>query len=323
MLEEPVAIPSAGVELHGVLRLPGGPGPHPVVVLIHGSLEQDRDGNMLADRDGRRPPPHPFLREHAVRLTRAGFGALSWDKRGFGLSGQEAGDYWDQAADAAAALDLLGGRGDVDAHRRFVFGQSAGVFVASILAGRDSRPRAYVLSGGLGSSFRNMMQVRYGRVRDYITRSEDNRSWVAAHHPTGLALATNLERFFAEVDAGAGRVRVEHGGHVHERVIDRRTWDEEVHARMVRNVTAPALVIHGTADYNVPPSDADRLVAALRDAGNRDVEQVWIDGVDHSFQEVPADEDLALREQLSLECFRRPYREEYFDGVIAFLQRCS
>lgn len=317
----PIALQSLGTELQGVLHLPDTRGPHPAVVLIHGSLEQDRDGNMLRDREGRAPPPHPFFRELAVRLAVAGFAVLSWDKRGYGASGSDPGSYWDQAADAAAALDLLGQHDDIDANRRFVFGQSAGVFVASILAGRDARPRAYVLSGGLGSSFKNMMRINYGRVRHHAAASEEHRAWVEANAPQTLLVATNLERLFAAVDDGATSVRLEHGDRVHDYPIDPRPWDETVHATMVRNVTAPVLVIHGGADLNVPVADADRLVAALRDAGNSDITQVTVDGVDHSFQEVAPSEEERLRERLTFRSFLRPYREDYFEHIITFLRR--
>lgn len=320
MREVPVSFGSLGTELQGVLRLPDGPGPHPAVVLIHGSLEQDRDGNMLRDRQGRVPPPHPFLRELGTRMTAAGFATVSWDKRGFGASGSDPGSYWDQAADAAAALDLIAGRDDIDVDRLFVFGQSAGVFVASILAGRDSRPRAYVLSGGLGSSFKSMMRSNYGRLARYAAVSDDHRAWVEAHDPHGMLVAANLGRLFAAVDGGAATVRLEYGNRVDDYHIDRRPWDDTVHATMVRNVTAPVLVIHGGADLNVPVTDADLLVAALRDAGNAAVTQVTVDGVDHSFQEVAVDEDERFRERVTFRSFARPYREAYFDHIVAFLR---
>lgn len=320
MREVPVAFANLGTQLHGVLRLPDGPGPHPAVVLIHGSLEQDRDGNMHEDREGRTPPPHPFFRELGVRLAAAGFATMSWDKRGFGASGSDPGSYWDQASDAAAALDLLGDHDEMATDRQFVFGQSAGVFVASILAGRDKRPRAYVLSGGLGSSFKNMMRINYGRLERYAAASPENRAWVEAHSPHGLLLAASLDRLFAAVDDGAETVRLEHGDRVHDYPIDPRPWDETVHARMVRSITAAVLVIHGGADLNVPVADADRLVAALHDAGNAAVTQVIIDGADHSFQEVAPTEDERLRERLTFRSFLRPYREAYFDHIIAFLR---
>lgn len=323
MRQEPVTISSQDGAHGGVLRLPSMGGLYPGVVLIHGSLEQDRHGNMLTHRDGRDVPPHPFLDEVGSRLAAAGFAALSWDKRGFASSTAPEGTYWDQAQDARAALDVLGDHPEVDADRRFVFGQSAGVFVASILAGVDDRPRAYVLSGGLGSSFKTMLRTRYGRLREFATSSEDRHRWLEDNFPAEIAMAIRVEEVIAAAEAGEELVRFEHGGRIYERRFSAQTWDEEIHRKMVRNVRAPALVIHATADHNVPPADADVLVAALRDTGNPNVRQAWVAGADHSFQLVPQSDAEWVAEQTSLACFSRPYAEEYFEAIVTFLRDWS
>jgi len=55
--------------------------------------------------------------------------------------------------------------------------------------------------------------------------------------------------------------------------------------------------------------------------GNYDVELATIPEADHSFQEIAESEDLRLRERMSFESFRRPYREEYFEALASFLKR--
>jgi len=44
-----------------------------------------------------------------------------------------------------------------------------------------------------------------------------------------------------------------------------------------------------------------------------------ISEADHSFQEVPVDMDMRYKERMSLESFKRPYRNEYFRGIEGFL----
>ncbi|WP_292539918.1 hypothetical protein [Methanothrix sp.] len=44
-------------------------------------------------------------------------------------------------------------------------------------------------------------------------------------------------------------------------------------------------------------------------------------GTDHSFQEVPGDEDLRLRERMTPESFKRPYNSLYFQVLEGFLDR--
>lgn len=59
----------------------------------------------------------------------------------------------------------------------------------------------------------------------------------------------------------------------------------------------------------------------LKKHGNENVELAIIPDADHSFQQIAESYDLTLRERMSLESFRRPYREDYFMAVISFLKR--
>jgi len=86
----------------------------------------------------------------------------------------------------------------------------------------------------------------------------------------------------------------------------------------------PDVVIALSAGYPPEPAETSRR-ARTRDylvrEGNRDVELAIIPGVDHSFQEVPDDEDLRLRERMNLESFHRPYSNAYFQVLESFLNR--
>ena len=59
----------------------------------------------------------------------------------------------------------------------------------------------------------------------------------------------------------------------------------------------------------------------LRSSGNNDVEMVVIPDADHSFQEVAENEGTRLRERMSLESFKRPYKREFFDVLVEYLER--
>ena len=54
--------------------------------------------------------------------------------------------------------------------------------------------------------------------------------------------------------------------------------------RHIARVSAPILLVQGSADVLVEPSDADRLAEAARTAGHPDVTVAAIDGVGHSFR---------------------------------------
>ena len=189
MKELIVCFESAGVDLEGVLGLPDRTDrPAPAILLIHGTLEHDRDGNMLHTRDNRTVPRKNFFREISRHFCSKGCAAFSWDRRGFGKSSGTPGDYFSEARDARSALAMMRGREELDPGRIAVFGQSAGVYVATLLAREGETPALYILSGGLHRDYKDMMQFNYHLVRDFAMQSEENLNWVEEHSPWGLAM---------------------------------------------------------------------------------------------------------------------------------------
>ncbi|MGI8732055.1 MAG: alpha/beta hydrolase family protein [Pyrinomonadaceae bacterium] len=87
-----------GVRLAGTLTLPRAKGPHPVVLLITGSGQQDRNEAMLGHK--------PFL-VLADYLTRRGIAVLRVDDRGVG--GSTGRESLDKATSENFAADVLAG----------------------------------------------------------------------------------------------------------------------------------------------------------------------------------------------------------------------
>jgi acetyl esterase/lipase len=107
------------------LYLPAGPGPHPVIVLIHGGSWQKRYGKV-------------FTRGLAGDLLRRGFAAWNIEYRRVG-----AGGGWPNTfADVAAAIDQLATLEDprLDLERVTFIGHSAGGHLALWAAGRPNLP---------------------------------------------------------------------------------------------------------------------------------------------------------------------------------------
>jgi hypothetical protein len=57
-----------GLPLVGTLPLPAGPGPHPAILLLHGSGRLDRDANTGRLRMELRPPPAVALTKDGIAL---------------------------------------------------------------------------------------------------------------------------------------------------------------------------------------------------------------------------------------------------------------
>lgn len=72
---------------------------------------------------------------------------------------------------------------------------------------------------------------------------------------------------------------------------------------------------------NVCPLDARHIDAALKEAGNNEVERAMIPGADHSFQAAPGDEDTRIRERHNFASFLRPYKEEFYEAMLGWLEK--
>jgi pimeloyl-ACP methyl ester carboxylesterase len=118
-----LTIDSDGVALLGVLHLPAGSGPHPVVVLLHGFPGNERNFDL------------------AQALRRAGYAALVFHYRGsWGVGG--AWSWGNVLADAARAVAAVRGQATAAAYRLdpgrlAVVGHSLGGFAALMTAAAD------------------------------------------------------------------------------------------------------------------------------------------------------------------------------------------
>jgi dipeptidyl aminopeptidase/acylaminoacyl peptidase len=109
---EELSFSNADATLHGTLYLPRGPGPHPAIVLVHGSGRQPRDE----------------YRFYARQYARHGVAALAYDKRGRGASTADldAATYEILAADAAEAVEAVRRHRAIDETRVGLWGLSEG-----------------------------------------------------------------------------------------------------------------------------------------------------------------------------------------------------
>lgn len=326
MNERRTIFKSECLSLAGILRYPDRLETEaPAVLLVHGSLEQDKDGNFLRKRDGTPAFKKNFFLEISKRLCSKGIATFSWDRRGFGDSEKpnRAGSYLDDVRDALAALQDLSLQDDIiNPDRIAVLGQSAGVYTACLMAKEDSRPKAYVLQGGLFSNYEKMMAFNYRRVVEYASRSEECLKWVEENDLISLAIGHNLAEMAKKAKSGEAEQEIGYNGRKWTLHHDPTCYQEEyAPSRQFRYIRKPVLVIQGACDLNVPVSDAFQIEKELRASGNPSPHLAIIPGADHSFQLVPEDEELRLRERMSLESFRRPYSGLYFRILADFLRR--
>lgn len=156
--QEEVVFQGAGEWLAGTLLLPPGDGPHPGIVLVHGSGGDTRHTY--------RPVAHLF--------AQAGIAALFYDKRG---TGDSTGNWFkasirELAGDAVGAVTYLGRHQAIDAGSIGLWGISQGGWISTI-AGVESGAVAFLVpfSGATVSPAEQELFRIAGNVRD-LTGSE-------------------------------------------------------------------------------------------------------------------------------------------------------
>ena len=109
---------------------------------------------------------------HARMLVRHGYGVLLYDPRGSGHSEGTINSYgWGWEKDAAAALDFLAQRDDVDPGRVGVLGLSTGGDIAIDIAARRDDVKAVVADGTAAIGYQDIKEFS----DDPITRAPDVR----------------------------------------------------------------------------------------------------------------------------------------------------
>ncbi|HWO68715.1 MAG TPA: alpha/beta fold hydrolase [Umezawaea sp.] len=240
MREVDVAITAEdGVLLAGTLSLPVGVGPHPAVLLLHGSGRLDRDANAGRLRMG-------FGQPLAAALAEAGIAVLRYDRRGVGGSGGDwlTTGFVDNRQDAVAALRALADRADIQAGAVGVVGHSEGAVHAMALGSRPDVAAVVLLAG-------------FARDGESALRWQARKIIGGLPAPVRSVLRGVGNRQLARVKAsGADVVRVV-GSKLNAR------WMREMLVHDSRSnlatIGVPVLAITGDKDVQVDPADLDRI----------------------------------------------------------------
>lgn len=265
------------VTLAGTLVTPATAGPHPAVVRLHGRGKSTRND----------------FRGLARIMAQRGIASLIYDKRGAGAS---TGDHdksgmYDFAGDALAALEFLATRPEIDRQQIGLHGNSAGGWVAAIVANRTKVPLAFIINNvGPADSVRDQ-QIH---VAEYSMRQSgidfSVGEYAAAREHMGLV------QTFAYTGKGwdALRASVEKAKPTRwARFVDlpdSETYEDIIWVRLnqydpgpdLRKIKVPFLALYGGSDYVVPPEEnVKKLERYLTEAGNHDFKVVTFPGADH------------------------------------------
>ncbi len=130
--------------LPGTLTVPSTQGPHPAVVLVHGSGPNDRDETVSANK--------PF-KDLAWGLANRGIAVLRYEKRtlehkiGMAVLADSITPKEETTDDAAAAVNLLQSQPEINADRIYVLGHSLGGTLAPRIASATDLAGIIILAG--------------------------------------------------------------------------------------------------------------------------------------------------------------------------------
>lgn len=296
-----VTFTRAGLDLVGDLRLPDGPGPHPGVVLVHGSGPLDRDGTAPGQLAMTFPAPVTTLSDLASGLRDAGYAVLTYDKRTCGPFNGCADNGYPRpaddltvdvfAADALAAVDHLRSRREVDPDAVAVAGHSQGATLVPAMLLDDPR-----LAAGI------MLAAPYEPIDELLAHQGDTvEQIVAGMEPPPASADTEIARL-RRLAGSVGRLR---SGGVDDRtpmggatVGFWRSWlrVSDGVPQLAQQAEQPLLVLTGAADTNVGTAQTARwhqdLMSAAGPTATAEDRVVQLDCVSHALNCVGADDPL-------------------------------
>jgi len=264
--DEAVVIPAAGFNLGATLTRPANvAGKLPAVVIVGGADSDDRDGTAYGV---------PVLAQLAGAVSKAGFLAVRYDKRGFGQSGgrQESATIADLADDVHTIVKWLGDRKDVDPKRIAVLGHSEGAWVALLAAAHDRRIAGVVSIDAPSTTGAEVALEQQQHALDRLKATPAERT-------QKIELQKKIQ---AAVLTGKGWEDVPPA----LRKQADTPWTQSVlsfdPAKVIEGVRQPMLFVHADLDRQVPVSHVERLVdLARKESKSKSVEVVTVRGVNH------------------------------------------
>ena len=285
--------PEDKASLAGTLTMPTGDGPHPAVLLISGSGQQDRDSSVFGHK------PFWVIADH---LTRQGIAVLRMDDRGTGKSTGVRLDLTSLifAQDVEAGVEFLASQSDIDAKRIGLIGHSEGGMIAPIVASQRSDVSFLVLLAGPGvNGLEVLTQQNYDILKASGISTEDLEPLKVAYRGAMSYESTPEEAYkhaveLIKIQAKSGseplsQSKIEESARkllMSKGKAWLKTFLTLEPSEYLTKVKSPVLALNGSLDLQV--SAAVNLAAiekSLKAGGNQDFTVQSLEGLNHMFQQ--------------------------------------
>ncbi|MCD8167349.1 MAG: alpha/beta fold hydrolase [Bacteroides sp.] len=239
--ERALVVRTGEYELPGILKLPAGEGPFPVVVFVHGSGPSDRDGTL---------GPNKVFLDMAEGLARQGIASIRYDKRtyvyGLDWEKENEGTFDEETTDDAVSAVRLAA----------TYPELSSVYVVGLSQGAILAPRIAQKAGDVAG-----IVMMAGSPRPLPQLIAEQLEYLFSHGQPGLtremveqakAQADNLDRYgTAGYDPSLG-FPFGAGSEAYWVFITRYDALETL-----RSLTVPVLILQGERDYQVTMKDFD------------------------------------------------------------------
>lgn len=238
-------------KLRGTLTLPSGTGPHPAVILVHGSGPNDRDETVGANK--------PF-RDLAWGLAARHIAVLRYDKRThlyrdrFLSNPQPITTREEATDDAGYALAFLRQRKEIAPDRIFLLGHSLGGMLAPRIAREHPGLAGLVL---LAPSGRPLTEIMVGQM-EYLAQTDGTVTVEEEEQIERVRRQAEEVAKLSERDSSRNDTIL---GAPPSYWLDLRSYDAPGTATML---DLPMLLLHGGRDYQVTDKDITVWRSALR-----------------------------------------------------------
>jgi pimeloyl-ACP methyl ester carboxylesterase len=301
--EEEVKFQNGTVTLSGTLVKPSSRGPHPAVVLIHGSGGQGRW----------------YFSSLPYILAARGVAALVYDKRGVGGStgNRHTSTFADLADDAIAGVSLLKNRKDINPQQIGVWGHSQGGWVGPLAASRSKDIAFVITAAGASVSVDQQIMDQIAFNLREAGFSEADTQEALSHMNLYFAVRDRREPW-AKLEASVRNVETKTWGRFvwrpkSEKEVLSDTFEVYDPAATLRQTKVPVLALFGGLDEKVPPeNNAKRMEEFLRQAGNTNFTIKVFPKADHDFIEVEA---MGRKGYLN----RKGYIPGYFNTIVEWI----
>lgn len=279
--------------MDGLLEMPQGEGPFPLMVIIAGSGPTDHDGNSPA-----LPGKNNSLKMIAEDLAAEGVASIRYDKRGVGmnmsLAGKEEDLRFDHYIDDASAWVQFA-KTDARFSKVGIIGHSEGSLIGMVAA-EQADADAFISIAGAGRPIDQVLMEQL-EVQLPTNLLEESTTILDA-----LKQGKQVETISAELQSLFRES-------VQPYMISWLNYDP---AEQLKKLQIPVLLVNGNRDIQVPVKDAELLHEAKKDA-----ELLIVDKMNHILKESPEDREGNIATYSNPDL---PLAQGLMDRIVGFLK---